>query len=342
MAIDYNTDILQFYASRLETDPSYIQELATVTSRGYPDRDVTEIGLDGDNFQLNTGTVTGTGAGAGPTLDEWLVDIKASTDVLNNNLDASIVKQDNGEFIIVIEAADLTIPVDITTVEGTDPDKGLKALGIPEGTVKSGGELGLGRADQKKEQRLLTTLGVLISHLRLMKSRSEARNLHFILSRIATGVGSGGFVYDDQSSSVRGNVRNPNYKVNDSMLIKLVHEAEGVVKNTFDFEMPSVTNYDLDDLVTLINNEVSAASATTDNLEAFNDRGYLKLVSLDGYTISIQQGAATSGTAGQADDLTTKSGLEFEDNRSKRNEVAEKVKEEALDYFDTNRRSLSI
>ena len=149
---------------------------------------------------------------------------------------------------------------------------------------------------------------------------------------VSTGAGSGGFVYDDLASEVTGNVRNPVYVATDEVNISLVNEATGAAPTYYSVAATGTT---LAQMVI----DINGAGAAAADLIASDAGGYLKLESANGLTIGIVEFTP----AGGANDIGThKSGLDFGDNRSKRNEVAEKVKAEALDYFDTNRRELNL
>lgn len=330
MAIDYNADVLPLYNTKLEGSPEYVQELASVSTREFSTRDADVVGLAAETAIINGVTVTVTGdlnTNADSSLDAWLSDFNASA--LAADIDFNIVQENNGNFVIVMVAIDDGSPVDIDITGGT----GLSSLGLSIDLIKSGGDLQTGRADQMNEQRLLTTLGVLVSHLRVLGSRVESRALLHILSRISTGVGSGGFVYSDLSTSVCGNVRNPAFVVNDQINIKIVNPWTGAI-NAFQ-TTPAGPGFDMDDLVAAINTDAGNAGLSTNGLEAFNDGGRLKFVSEGGLNIEVQSGVGNDLAA-------SKSGLEFGISRSKRVEVAEKVKADALDYFDTSRRALNL
>ena len=315
MAIDYDGSILPLYASDLATETEYTQVLASVLGGTYDDDEVR--GAVGEQLKVNG--VDTAAAPANPVLQDWLDAVQALA-AHGVDYEASI---DNGAlFIKALNTTSLVI------ADGT-VGGGIAATGLVAGTFAAGGDLETGRADQVNEQRILTTLGVLVAHLRLLSDRDEARNLHFVLSRIATGVGSGGFVYDDLSSSVTGNVRNAAYGTTNGILIVVTDPATDTVIVTVDVQVGGTGL--LSDLVAAIQ-----GVSNDDNLTAVDAGGYLKLVSALGHNIDVQIGAT-------GDDLaTTKSGLEFAVTQSKRAEVADKVKEEALDYFDTNARDLNL
>ena len=67
--------------------------------------------------------------------------------------------------------------------------------------------------DDDAENRILSTIEALRSHMELLKSRDESRLFHFCLSAMLEGIGSGGFVYgatsDNENAIIEGNVVNP-------------------------------------------------------------------------------------------------------------------------------------
>jgi len=320
MAIDYDTSVLPLYAADLDSRPEYTQELPSVLGGTYAPDEVR--GGVGEQLKVN-GVDTAAMVPTSPVLQDWLDAIQAlplhGTDYV-----ASI---DNGA--IYIEALTATA---LVIADGTVAG-GIAATGLVAGTYPVlGGDLETGRADQVNEQRILTTLGVLVAHLRLLSDRDEARNLHFVLSRIATGVGSGGFVYRDASSEVTGNVRNPAYIAGDLMSITVTNPATDTAVYTL-ADIAVAGPFDVDAMVTAI--QALTAGAGDPELDAVNAGGYLQLVSANGNNIEI--------VTGTNDRATNRSGLEFGlVAQSDRARVADKVKEDALDYFDTNARDLNL
>lgn len=65
--------------------------------------------------------------------------------------------------------------------------------------------------DDLSEQRILTTIEVLRSHLEIIESRTEANLLLESIARLTARIGSGGFVYDLDRVSVEGNIVNPTF-----------------------------------------------------------------------------------------------------------------------------------
>jgi len=317
MAIDYDTSVLPLYAADLDSRPEYTQELPSVLGGTYAPDEVR--GGVGEQLKVN-GVDTAAMVPTSPVLQDWLDAIQAlplhGTDYV-----ASI---DNGA--IYIEALTATA---LVIADGFVAG-GIAATGLVAGTYPVlGGDLETGRADQVNEQRILTTLGVLVAHLRLLSDRDEARNLHFVLSRIATGVGSGGFIYRDASSSVTGNVKNPAYVAGDLMSITVTNPATDAAVYTL-ADIAVLAPFDADAMVTAIN-----ALSDDDDLRASNVGGFVRLVSANGNNIEM--------VTGTNDLATNRTGLEFGlVAQSDRARVADKVKEDALDYFDTNARDLNL
>jgi len=75
--------------------------------------------------------------------------------------------------------------------------------------------------DDAAENRILSTLEALRSHMELLKSRGEARLFHFCVSAMLESFGSGGFVYgstsDNENAVVEGNIQNPVFLAGDDI-----------------------------------------------------------------------------------------------------------------------------
>ena len=67
--------------------------------------------------------------------------------------------------------------------------------------------------DEDTEVRILSTIEAIRSHMEILEDRDEARLLHFALSTMLEGFGSGGFIYGGTSENattiVEGNIPNP-------------------------------------------------------------------------------------------------------------------------------------
>ncbi len=178
---------------------------------------------------------------------------------------------------------------------------------------------------ESAEQRILTTLEVVVSHMRLLEDRDEARLLHYVLSRAITGAGSGGFVYDDISSGVDGNVASPAFQATDDIRLQVVDPADGS-------DVLAATNVAAGGatLASLIG-AINTASPGANDLAASDYKGRLRLVSANGYTIVV--------LAGGANDLATSTaGVELGEYKSKRTEVADRVRDEGVAFYETEQR----
>ena len=83
--------------------------------------------------------------------------------------------------------------------------------------------------DEDSENRILSTIEAIRSHMEVLADRDEARLFHFCVSTMLEGFGSGGFIYGatsgNENTVVEGNKPNPVYAAGDLMLI---HELDGV------------------------------------------------------------------------------------------------------------------
>jgi hypothetical protein len=86
--------------------------------------------------------------------------------------------------------------------------------------------------DEDSEQRILSTIEAVRSHIELLDGRDEARLLHFCLSTMLEGFGSGGFIYGSTSDNVNavaeGNVVNPVFAAGDVDVAELDGVTTGV------------------------------------------------------------------------------------------------------------------
>ena len=83
--------------------------------------------------------------------------------------------------------------------------------------------------DEVSENRILSTIEALRSHMEVLADRDEARLFHFCVSTMIESFGSGGFIYGSTSNNedavIEGNVPNPTFAAGD---IILIHELDGV------------------------------------------------------------------------------------------------------------------
>ncbi len=85
--------------------------------------------------------------------------------------------------------------------------------------------------DEDSEQRILSTIEAIRSHMELLADRDEARLFHFCVSTMLEGVGSGGFVYGatsrNEQAIVEGNVPNPVFAAPDDIQIAVLDGVTG-------------------------------------------------------------------------------------------------------------------
>ena len=107
--------------------------------------------------------------------------------------------------------------------------------------------------DEDSENRILSTIEAVRSHMEVLADRDEARLLHFCISTMLEGVGSGGFVYgatsDNELTVIEGNVRNPVFVATDDIEFA---EIDGVSGGAV-IGVVAATGTDLDTVVADIN-----------------------------------------------------------------------------------------
>ena len=85
--------------------------------------------------------------------------------------------------------------------------------------------------DEDSEQRILSTIEAIRSHMELLADRDEARLFHFCLSTMLEGIGSGGFVYGatsrNEQAIIEGNVPNPVFAAPDDIQIAVLDGVTG-------------------------------------------------------------------------------------------------------------------
>ena len=81
--------------------------------------------------------------------------------------------------------------------------------------------------DEVSENRILSTIEAVRSHMELLEDRDEARLFHFCISTMLEGFGSGGFIYGSTSRNeqaiVEGNVPNPVFVAIDEIELNNCH-----------------------------------------------------------------------------------------------------------------------
>ncbi len=190
-----------------------------------------------------------------------------------------------------------------------------------------------GLRDETSEQDILTTLAVVEAHIRLLRDRDEARLLHYALSRLMTAAGSGGFVFEDLGLDVIGSTTNPTFAPADDIEI------------VYDLATPASANVavggtgTLADLVAAINGTVAISGA---GIVASINRGRLQLTMDDGSLAASENRRYAPGfaigTGGANNEAARKAGMEKITHRNALDVIADRVRDEALDFFQTESR----
>jgi len=85
--------------------------------------------------------------------------------------------------------------------------------------------------DDDAENRILSTIELLRSHMELIGSRTEANVFHVTMVRLMRGAGSGGFVYDAVPLEACGNITNPVFPAGASVEVTSFAQTPATVIN---------------------------------------------------------------------------------------------------------------
>ncbi len=163
--------------------------------------------------------------------------------------------------------------------------------------------------DENTELRVLSTIEAVRSHIELLEDRDEARLLHFCLSTMLEGFGSGGFIYggtsDNALTIVEGNVPNPIFVVGDEIEVA---EIDGV-SGGLSIGIVAATGTDLATVIADINGAALTDAAGALITASATQDGRLRLTQAVGTLPVAHPPAAASGfvvTQGEgANDLLT-------------------------------------
>ncbi len=85
--------------------------------------------------------------------------------------------------------------------------------------------------DEDSENRILSTIEAIRSHMEVLADRDEARLFHFCISTMLEGFGSGGFIYGSTSGNenavIEGNVPNPVFDAADEIEFAVLDGVTG-------------------------------------------------------------------------------------------------------------------
>lgn len=203
MTIDYDTNILTpFFGSMIASDPNYVDvsdfSPATVTGTITVATATTTIPnlAQNDDVVINGTTIAATNAT--PNLTNLAADINGA----GVGVTAAAVQVSAGNWALRItsdDGSDMVIAAGSTGTLLTD-------VGITAGTFRASSTNA--RLNQPSEQRILTTIELLRSHIETLRSKREANLLHYVLGRVMAGIPENR-MFDDIRVVVEGNVKNP-------------------------------------------------------------------------------------------------------------------------------------
>ncbi len=199
------------------------------------------------------------------------------------------------------------------------------------------GKVDADRRDEVSEQDILTTLAVVEAHIRLLRDRDEARLLHYALSRLITAAGSGGFVFEDLGIDVIGSKANPVFTPTDD--IEILDETGTPFAGT---PVAVGGTGTLADAIAAINGVGAVAAA---GIVASADRNRLRLSQDDASLAASNRRYAPGfavGVGGANNEVARKAGIEKQAYRNRLDEIGDKVRDDALDHFNTEAREATL
>ncbi len=210
--------------------------------------------------------------------------------------------------------------------------------------------------DEESEQRILSTIEAVRSHMELLTDRDEARLFHFCLSTMLEGIGSGGFVYGSTSRNeqaiIEGNVVNPVFDGADDIEFAVLDGVTGVALAG---GIVAAGGTDLDTVIAAINGDaqVSAAGIFAERTQD----GRLRIFQIPvggataaaGFVITRGESAANDNIVTSAGIVTqppaaraTEAGLAGGYYLAKVTEVANNCRDRALAVFVGQRRETGL
>ena len=221
-----------------------------------------------------------------------------------------------------------------------DADYGIETLGGGGTIICPDCKVETARVDHVSEQDILTTMAVVEAHIRLLRDRDEARVLHYALSRLLKGIGSGGFVFEDLGIDVVASKPNPVFAPTDE--IEVLDAAGSPVIAAFAVGGTGT----LADLVNTFNT-TGAAALPAAGITASINRGRLQISMDDGSLASSPPPPAVGrrfapgfgiGTGGANTNVARIAGLEFGQYKNRLDVLADRLRDDALDFFQKERR----
>jgi len=197
--------------------------------------------------------------------------------------------------------------------------------------------------DEDSELRILSTIEAIRSHIELLNGRDEARLLHFCLSTMLEGFGSGGFIYgstsDNVNAVVEGNVVNPVFVNADDIQIAALDGVTGGAG----IATVAAGGTGLDDIIAAINGSgaLTAVGVFAERTRDSRLRIFQTPVGAEtaaaGFVVTFGEGAANDNVVKLAGIDTaknpTESGLVGSYYLAKVTEVANNCRDRALKVF---------
>jgi hypothetical protein len=166
--------------------------------------------------------------------------------------------------------------------------------------------------DEVSENRILSTIEALRSHMELLADRDEARLFHFCIATMLEGFGSGGFIYGatsrNEQAIVEGNVPNAVFAAGDDIEFAVLDGVTGVAPPIVIASDDFSAGLTVQDVVDSINGTGAAAA-----VGIFAERTQDNRLRIFQTPIGAETAAAgfviTRGEGGANDSIVTKSGI---------------------------------
>lgn len=156
----------------------------------------------------------------------------------------------------------------------------------------------LTQRNQLSEQRILTTIEILRAHIAELRDPSEARLLHYCLSRMLAAIPMSGYIASRLAPQATGTVSAPTFSANAAINVTVGGTTADVL-----FE---AGGNDLAAAIVAINADLAADNV--DEVEAFNDGGFLGFRNTDGNE-GVSFTLATGTAVGVAAQIATEAGI---------------------------------
>lgn len=206
MTIRYNNDIYPLFPSKVLTDSTYRSDRAYVVGSRVFMNPAQQVANDlTDEIVINGTSVP---FAVGVSLNDLITQININPILTLLEIKASPMPVEDG----VVFLLERTTPGDISITEGLiEAEPILIKLGVTPGIYDSGGIVPFEFTDEQDEQNVLTSLEILISHLRKLNNTKEAKLFVFSLSKMVNSFKISAFLEHDLNEKIEviGNRTNP-------------------------------------------------------------------------------------------------------------------------------------